>query len=185
MAYDSVVLNKCIYTTSSTCIARRHSMCPVGGGGTPVPICTEKGSSMRSLHLSLGGLLLLVLWAVPAGAEIRFMRSQILNTNVDTSSQRTVQAIALVDLNGDKRADILAVDSFNDQLDVFLNDGSGNFSASPQLTYTVGTGLAITTGDFKRRRCARRRGRRRRRRLCGERAGRWERRLPQFPSLPG
>jgi len=49
------------------------------------------------------------------------------------------QAIALVDVNKDGRADILAVNMDSDYVSVFLNDGNGNFNTSPDSIFVTGT----------------------------------------------
>ncbi|MFI5366913.1 MAG: FG-GAP repeat domain-containing protein [Candidatus Binatia bacterium] len=61
------------------------------------------------------------------------------------------QAIALVDVNGDGKADILAVDMDHDQLNIYLNHDNGNFNTTPDSTLFTGTTpVAVVTGDFDR-----------------------------------
>lgn len=58
------------------------------------------------------------------------------------------QAIALADVNKDNRPDIIAVSQDTDQINVFLNDGSGGFGGGPD-PFNVGAGpVAVSTGDF-------------------------------------
>jgi len=59
--------------------------------------------------------------------------------------------VAVGDMNGDGKPDILASDYEADQIYVLLNDGTGHFSPAPESPYFTGTCLhpdSLLTGDF-------------------------------------
>ena len=59
--------------------------------------------------------------------------------------------VAVGDMNGDGRLDILASDYQEDVIYVLLNDGAGKFSPAPESPYFTGTCLhpdSLLTGDF-------------------------------------
>jgi hypothetical protein len=91
--------------------------------------------------------LAVVLSVSRASAVFTFSRPQSLSVNADTTPGP--QAMALVDVNKDNRADILVTDSTDDQVWVFLNDGNGGFPSTPTFTSGTGAGpIAVATGDF-------------------------------------
>ena len=81
----------------------------------------------------------------PRSADFSFSRAARLEA---PSAGDGPQAIALADLNGDSRPEILAVDPIDDQVAIFLNDGSGGFSTTPVMFSTGSEPAAVTTGDF-------------------------------------
>ncbi len=59
------------------------------------------------------------------------------------------RAVALVDLNGDGKPDILTANVGNDTLSVLLGTGSGTFTAAGGSPFAAGsTPFALATGDF-------------------------------------
>jgi hypothetical protein len=68
-------------------------------------------------------------------------------SSVDVGSDGP-QAIALADVNKDNRPDIIAVSQTTDEVNIFLNDGSGGFGGGPN-SFNVGAGpTAVGVGDF-------------------------------------
>ena len=65
-------------------------------------------------------------------------------------------AIAVADVNGDGRADLIVVNSGSNNVSVLLGNGSGGFSAAPGSPFTVGFSstsyglqpVAVAVGDF-------------------------------------
>jgi hypothetical protein len=92
-------------------------------------------------------LVAMILSVSNAEARITFSRQDIPVTYQPGAGP---QAIAVADLNEDRRADVIAVDSDLDEVDVFLNDGSGTIDDIGDSFFT-GTGpVAVATGDFNR-----------------------------------
>ena len=83
-----------------------------------------------------------------ASARINFAHDTNNDISVNYTPNGGPQAIALVDLNGDRRADIIAVDTDLNEIDVFLNDGHGAFDATGNSFSTDTEPVAIVTGDF-------------------------------------
>lgn len=68
---------------------------------------------------------------------------------VSAGSTPGPQTIALADVNEDGKDDILVLDTDNDFLYVFLNDGQGNFNSLPDIGLnTDATPVAIAVADF-------------------------------------
>jgi hypothetical protein len=106
---------------------------------------------MRSSTCCFLSVLVILVLRVPASrAQQRLQYTRTALITVPVSSD-TPQAIALANTNGDNRPDILAVDADDSVVSLFLNDGNGGFSASPDNVFEVGGGpFAVSTGDFDR-----------------------------------
>ncbi len=100
-----------------------------------------------SLRASAFCLLLLTLAAPGFAATVTFRKGDVVTVNVDSDG---AQAIALTDVNSDGKPDIVAVSALSDQVNVFLNDGSGGFGGGPNSFNTGGGPVAVGTGDFNR-----------------------------------
>src|ERR1700687_1411966 len=98
----------------------------------------------RRLGLALC-LTVVVFLASAVEARVSFSVKKIEGLSIALDSP---QAIDLVDVNNDGKADILAVDPNADELDVFLNDGTGGFPGAPITYPTQANPIAVTTGDF-------------------------------------
>jgi cell division septation protein DedD len=103
---------------------------------------------MRSSLSCLIQLLLLQVVLVPVAAA-RPSFDPLSTVPVDTGDGAGPQAIAVADVNNDGRADLIAVNPFESRVEVFLNDGAGNFG-SARLVATGEEPLAVTTADFDR-----------------------------------
>jgi len=100
------------------------------------------------LRLAAVSLTIAALWTSPTAAQFSFSRTFVRNVPVDTSFA-TPQTIALADLTGDMRDDIVVVDNEADQIAVYLNNGTGGFPGSPTSTFGTGFGpVAVVTADF-------------------------------------
>jgi len=95
----------------------------------------------------LGGLAVFVTFASAVAARPTFSVKRVTGLSIGT---RGAQSIALADLNNDGRADILAVGTGADEVDVFLNDGTGGFPSAPVAYATQHGPRAVTSGDFDR-----------------------------------
>jgi hypothetical protein len=79
-------------------------------------------------------------------AKLTFSNTQRLSLDVVSDSP---QAIALADVNKDKRPDIIAVLQDSDEVAIFLNNANGGFAASPDFFANVSGGpVSVGTGDF-------------------------------------
>lgn len=94
-------------------------------------------------------LAVIVLSVAPAAAVLQFARPTLLIVNAAPNAGP--QAMTLVDINKDNRADILVVDHDNNLVKVFLNDGNGGFPGAPSSTADMARGpVAVATGDFNK-----------------------------------
>lgn len=100
---------------------------------------------MRSaLLLSLFTILATAL-AAPSQAALSF---QSVSISVSVGAFSGPQAIALKDLDGANGDDVIAVNTSDSTVSVFLNQGGGQFDATP-VTFQTGSGpVAVITGDF-------------------------------------
>jgi hypothetical protein len=102
---------------------------------------------MQLVNILRFTFLALLLSVSHAFAVFTFSHTQSLTVSADSTPGP--QAMALVDVNKDSRADILVTDPLDDQVWVFLNDRNGGFPSTPTFTTGTGTGpIAVATGDF-------------------------------------
>ncbi len=76
---------------------------------------------------------------------------QSFSTDISLSESSSVSAVAVADLNGDGKLDVVAAESDDNQVGVFL--GNGNGTLQPQVTYDLGSGadpISIEVGDVNR-----------------------------------
>jgi hypothetical protein len=90
-------------------------------------------------------VILLSVLVAKAHAAVTFMNTARLSVDVGSDGP---QAIALADVNKDNRPDIIAVSEFSDEVNVFLNDGSGGFGSGPNPFNVGGGPVAVAVGDF-------------------------------------
>ena len=87
-----------------------------------------------------------------ASAKITFSHDPNNDIAAGIAANGGPQAIALVDLNRDHRADIVAVDTEVGEVDVFLNlnDNTGSIDQTGDSFMTDAGPVAVATGDFNR-----------------------------------
>jgi Ca2+-binding RTX toxin-like protein len=67
------------------------------------------------------------------------------------ASDATPQAfLAVADLNGDQKQDVLVMNDVDHEIDVMLNDGNGNFTKSGNISLSGKDAGPIVSGDFNR-----------------------------------
>lgn len=90
----------------------------------------------------------LAVWLVgsPGAAQLSTVRFKALDPfEVSVGSDAGLQAFALADLDGNGVLDLVAIDRVNDQVNVFLGDGNGNFTpvGSPYLMPAKPSAVAV------------------------------------------
>jgi len=102
---------------------------------------------MRLLSSSILLSVMVVSFQVsPGSATITFSRTSI---SVSGGPSDAPQAVALADLNKDRKPDMLMVDNTDDTVLVFLNAGDGTFGDPTSFDTDLGP-VAVATGDFNR-----------------------------------
>ena len=102
---------------------------------------------MRQARRAILALCTILASVSSAEAQIRF-RVTRLTVPIENFLPHV---LALADVNRDGRPDILGINDAADGFHVFLNDGSGGFSAEPSLSFEIGADVvAIAVGDFNR-----------------------------------
>lgn len=90
------------------------------------------------------GLSVALLAVTAGGQQISFSTTTIGGVSVGTDN---VHAVAVANVGGDLRDDILVVDNINNVVNVYINDGTGKFP-NPPTAFSVGNGpVAVVTGD--------------------------------------
>ncbi len=128
------------------------------GAGNLLPL-PNQGVNTQSVavgDLNGDGLIDLVASSTPAGppSHLEVYLRQPDQTlppvaDFDITLAETLGTIALADLDGNGTQDVMATDAVNNQLDAYLNPGTGNYPAAASFTVPLSTVFAsIATGDI-------------------------------------
>lgn len=101
----------------------------------------------RSFFLATIGFLAVVLCVAGAQAKVRFSAQAKIAVSLPDGGP---QVFALADLNKDGRVEIILVDTDNDQVLVYLNQGDGNYASTPSVFATDIGPVAVVAADLNR-----------------------------------